>query len=117
MRKKKEDKISMWWVIILCLPLLLVFSYATLVTSGVIDPYANQRIEKNFTLRSVKLWEDPRWTEDKLLVSTYGAGVFFLEGNISCQLNVGDAYRMIYKNVEGTSDIPFYYVFTIELID
>jgi hypothetical protein len=118
-KKEKEEEISIWWVIIACSLPISIFLWANLGYYGFIDPYANQRLELNITIRSVELWEDPRWSKPKLLLWTHERGVFFLEGNVTLeQLIVGNTYRMIYKNIVGLgSDIPFYYALTIERID
>ena len=112
---KKEDT-PLWAVGVSGLLLVVIFSYAILVTSGYIDPYANQRIEMNFTVRSVEQWEDSRWSEDRWLLSTYERGVFFLQLDLPLQLNVGDTYRMVYKNTD-TNAILSYHAFVLERID
>lgn len=117
-KEKKKEEPSIWWVIIPTVPLILLFAYSNLVEYGFVDPYAHQRKEMNFTLRGFQYWEDPRWTQERWLVSTYDRGVFYLEGNFTEeQLAKGDTYRVIYKNVLGIGDVPFYYVFTMERVE
>ncbi len=109
-KKKEEDDTPLWAVGVSGLLLVVILSYAILVTSGHIDPYANQRIEMNFTVRSMERWEDPRWSEDRWLLSTFERGVFFLQLDLPVQLNVGDTYRMVYKNTD-INEIASYHAF------